>query len=530
MNRLALALCIALLPSPALADSVVVGSGTAASCSTAAYNAAMQVLVDGPQGRGGVLTFRCGSQPHTITMNREWGLTDEVLIDGAGLITLDGQNLHRFYQSYLLIEGRTEVTLRDIRLIRGFAASDFGGAVYVRQGTSMTLDGVTVADCRAATSGGAIAADAMTQLSITGSVFLNNRAGDGGALAIRAATQISDSVFSGNRAEAGNAEGGAIQSYEQSLTIANTVFQDNVSAWSGGAILKRNATLSLDGVSILRNTAPRDGAGVYTDASTSLQADRVKVIGNIGDGMYVAGGLVLRRGSFHDNRNNGIAKTALAMNSGNAALLIEKSTFGGNDNAIFLQRDSDATGIAGTLRLDNVTMHDSRFSAIGILDFPDRLNVEIDQSSLVEPTVSPLQSFRGRITYSASMIISGANQGCITLSSPPSAFISGGNNLVGPGCPRSGSDAAVQTLAELQLSALEDHGGDVKTLLPAATSPAIDRRSCINLDARDRPRPVDADQNGSVLCDIGAVERQLVELTDALFEDGFDPVMPRPGD
>lgn len=520
MNRLPFALLLAFLASPVLADSTVVGTGTAASCTTAAYNAALQLLVDGPQSRGGVLTFRCGPQPHTIAMDREWGLTDEVLIDGAGLVTLDGQNQHRFFQSFLLPQGRTEVTLRNLRLIRGFAGTDFGGAVYVRQGTSVTLNGVTVADCRAAISGGAVAADTQTQLNIAGSSFLNNRAGSGGALAIRAATQISDSVFFGNRAEAGNAEGGAIQSYEQTLSIAGSVFEENVSARDGGAILKRNASLVLDGVSLLRNNAPIDGAGVHADASTSVQADRVKVIGNIGDGIHVAGGLVLRRASFHGNRNNAIAKTALAIMSSSAPLLVEKSTFGGNDNAISLQRASNATNVPGTLRLDNVTVHNSRFSAIGILDFTGGVSVEVTQSSIVD-SVIPFQIYRSRVTYSDSIIFGGGSTNCAAWDDPPSPFISGGNNLVGPGCPRGGSDTAVQNVAELQLSALGEHGGEVQTLLPALTSPAVDRRACVNVDARDRPRPVDADQNGSALCDIGAVERQLAEVNDAVFADGF---------
>jgi hypothetical protein len=42
------------------------------------------------------------------------------------------------------------------------------------------------------------------------------------------------------------------------------------------------------------------------------------------------------------------------------------------------------------------------------------------------------------------------------------------------------------------------------------------------VDARDRARPVDGDQNGSALCDIGAAERQLVEVNDTLFRNGFD--------
>jgi hypothetical protein len=521
-HRLPFALCLAILPSLALGDSAVVGTGTAASCTTATYNAAMQVLVDGPQARGGTLTFRCGPQPHTIAVDREWGLTDDVLIDGAGLVTLDGQNLHRFYQTYLLNEGRTAVTLKNITLIRGYTSSDYGGAVYLRLGTSLTLDGVTVADSRATTSGGAVAAESLTQLAITRSAFLNNRAGYGGALAIRASTQIGNSTFTGNHAEASDAEGGAIQSYEQPLTITGGIFQENTSARDGGAIAKRNATLLLDGVSFVRNNAPNNGAGVYTDASANVDADHLQIVGNIGHGMYVAGGLILRRSSFMENRNNAIGKSALTMKSGTSALLVEQSTFSRNDNPILFERAASTTGNPGTVRLDNITVHDNRFSGLAVLDFAANANVVIDQSTIVETVASPLMLAFGRITYSGSIIFGPGNANCAAVGNPPPQYVSGGNNLVGPGCGRIGSDGAVQNAGELQLSALADHGGDVHTLVPAVTSPAIDRRACVNVDARGRPRPVDADQNGSPLCDIGAVERQLVETADELFRDGFE--------
>lgn len=531
MNRIAALLLIAMGFPLAYADDAVVGNGSAASCTTAAYNAAMQQLVDGPQARGGVLTFQCGAQPHTIAMDRPWNLTDGVLIDGAGLITLDGQNQHRFFQLFLLNQGQTEVTLRGIRLIRGFTSTDFGAAVYQRAGTRLTLERVTIADSRATTSGGAVAAETQTRLDIVDSDFLNNRAGDGGALAVRALTQITGSLFFGNRAEGILAEGGAIQSYEQPLSISDSVFEENSSARDGGAILKRGAVLTLERVSLLRNQATNRGAGVHSDGSTSVTANRIRAVANGGEGMYVEGGLTLTRGYFTRHVRIGVGFVtwaALTIRSGPSSALIEKSTFFSNVYGVRLERRVGADGVPGILRLDNVTSYGN---VVASVDFDDEVGgvsgvqVFVDQSSLVEPNTHPFVGRGARVSFANSIVFGGLTPNCEQASGGPAAqFASTGNNLVGPGCPRVGSDGAeVQTLLQLQLSGLANHGGEVDTLMPELTSPAIDRRACVNVDARDRPRPVAAIPGGNVLCDIGAVERQAAETLGLLFRDGFEP-------
>ena len=67
------------------------------------------------------------------------------------------------------------------------------------------------------------------------------------------------------------------------------------------------------------------------------------------------------------------------------------------------------------------------------------------------------------------------------------------------------------------LSALADHGGPTRTLLPAVGSPALDAGdpTLTGTDQRDLPR----NANGSA--DIGAVERQYPE--DLILRNGFDP-------
>ena len=63
--------------------------------------------------------------------------------------------------------------------------------------------------------------------------------------------------------------------------------------------------------------------------------------------------------------------------------------------------------------------------------------------------------------------------------------------------------------ADPLLGALADNGGLTPTLLPGVGSPAIDgghADACADIDQRGFARPQDSDINGSIRCDIGAVE------------------------
>ena len=60
------------------------------------------------------------------------------------------------------------------------------------------------------------------------------------------------------------------------------------------------------------------------------------------------------------------------------------------------------------------------------------------------------------------------------------------------------------------LSPLGNYGGPTQTHIPLAGSPAIDHGNnadCLDVDQRGQHRPV----NGT--CDVGAVERQLVDFS-----------------
>ena len=112
--------CTSALPAGAQAADVsrpttVVGTGTAASCTFAALNAAVT--------KGGVITFNCGAAPVTIAVTATMKLPTgaDTVIDGGNRITLDGQNavqILSFNHGDFMVNN-TRVTLQHLTLVNG---------------------------------------------------------------------------------------------------------------------------------------------------------------------------------------------------------------------------------------------------------------------------------------------------------------------------------------------------------------------------------------------------------------------------
>src|SRR5262245_43150569 len=84
---IACALAVTLLGAPGaqpVRAGGVVGNGTPASCTEAAFDAALTT--------GGTITFNCGPAPFAIPITSRKSINADTTIDGGGKITLDGLN------------------------------------------------------------------------------------------------------------------------------------------------------------------------------------------------------------------------------------------------------------------------------------------------------------------------------------------------------------------------------------------------------------------------------------------------------
>ncbi len=533
MNRLLALARFASLPLNAYAESAVVGTGTPASCTTSTYNAALSLVVNDNQG--GVLTFNCGENPHTIPVSTAHILQNFVVIDGGGRITLNAQDQTRFYViNQDGPKGQTQITLQNITLDRGASGAEpFGGAVLVNANTRLDLNNVTISNSLASVSGGAIATFANVTLNIDNSRFLGNLAANGGAIATRATVTVFDSTFSNNNASGG--EGGAIQSYEQQVNIVRSRFLGN-SARLGGAIFKGNAELYFSESSFDGNTSGEDGGAIYLRADVSFADAEYSVLRNnaaVRDGgaLFTKGSAYIEDSAFSGNS----ARAGGAIRSDGGELSLERVTL--NDNTARTEGGAISSLAVSALigrnpHLLYVTTSNNSATEGNGGDFAflssNGIAALIENCTLMGGTASGTGSTlhvsgSQLLEVERSLIWAAAGNTCST--STTTSITSLGSNIGALGCGMNApSDAISSTFAGFGLAALAHNGGRIDTFLPQPGSAAIDRggMDCFWRDARELPSPIDGDGNGSVLCDAGAVERQLVEVPGALFRSSFE--------
>ena len=217
---------------------------------------------------GGHITFDT-TTPVTIDISSKIALSTDhdTVLDGKGLVTLDGQGVTRIFKKEWHDPSYTvSITLQNIRLINGKAPSGgstgdhSGGAVNVgHPGTRLyiinsTFENNSTTDINTADNqGGAIFVHNSYETVITGSTFISNRAGNGGAFGgIATGLFVINSTFTGNGAvdESGDGivkgHGGAIHldgvtnSYNpdsnKRLHVCGSVFNNNTSVRGGGAL------------------------------------------------------------------------------------------------------------------------------------------------------------------------------------------------------------------------------------------------------------------------------------------------------
>ncbi len=276
----------------------VVGTGTPASCTSAAVVAAVTA--------GGVVTFNCGPNPHTITLSETLKVrnsTRKLVIDGGGKVTLSGGNSKRILYidtcdaSLGSVSGNClyapkwpEVTVQNITLANGNATN----ASYVSPG-----------DVNQGSNGGGAIFALGGRLKVVRSVFQQNvcatNGPDLGGAAIRILAQrsstpnnldsshaaynqepaaIVQSTFGGASGKGNScSNGGAISGLRTPITVLNSNISYNNAVGccsnpakpgtpgggSGGAIYTDGDTydLRIAGSNIQYNTAKAGGSAIF---------------------------------------------------------------------------------------------------------------------------------------------------------------------------------------------------------------------------------------------------------------------------
>jgi hypothetical protein len=289
----------------------VVGTGTPDSCTADAFIDAV--------AQGGVITFDCGPDPVTITLDRPAKVFNdtgpEIVIDGQGLVTLSGGGSTRILYMNTCDEDQVwttdhcqdqdhpRLTVQNVTFIDANSKSeeeyDGGGAIWVRGG----------------------------RFKVINSRFFNNVCADtgpdvGGA-GIRVFSQyqglpvyVVNSTFGGAEGF-GNvcSNGGGISSIGVSWTIINSLFSYNEAignggnpaeagtpgGGSGGAIYNdgETMTLSLCGTLIEHNRVNAYGAAIFFVSNNhdgTLRIEDSVIRDNIGGSWHILPGI-----SMHDD-------------------------------------------------------------------------------------------------------------------------------------------------------------------------------------------------------------------------------------
>ena len=276
----------------------VVGTGTAASCTSAAVLSAAAA--------GGVVTFSCGPSPVTIPLSQTIKVrnsTARLVLDGGGMVALSGNGSRR-----ILYVDTCDTSLGSVS----------GNCLYAPQGPKLTVQNLTLADGNATnatyvspgdtgqgSNGGGAIFQLGGRLKVVRSVFVRNVCAstgpDLGGGAIRVLAQhsatpndldasyaardqdpvaIVQSTFGGAVGQGNRcSNGGAVSGLRTPITMINSLVTDNsavgccanpphsgtTGGGSGGAIYTDGTSydLKITGSDLERNSAKAGGSAIF---------------------------------------------------------------------------------------------------------------------------------------------------------------------------------------------------------------------------------------------------------------------------
>jgi hypothetical protein len=499
---------------PAVLTNPIVVSG--ASCTRDGIQAALT--------QGGSILLNCSASPITIPIDKtlNFNPVKDTILDGNGLVTLDGNNagtiLFKGWHDASKVPSVT-ITLQNIRLIHGRAPASgetSGGALSAGYpGTRLhiidsTFENNTTTNTHMPDNqGGAIFVHNSNEITISGSVFQNNSAGNGGAVGgIATGILISNSLFKGNQAVDDTDDSQIVRGYGGALSV-DGVFND-----TNPNTVNR---VHVCGSRFEQNKAVRGGGAVdevLSDGYNTLALfERSSFVGNEVSG--VGGKFGTGGGIYHveDDRVGGSnednfeivdstfsANKALAQGGGVWVTILGRgqvmnTTFSDNTTTAALNQVGMGGAMAvmdGTFMISNTTFANNHAAYMGGALFGSGQSITLSNTIFYRNTLNK-QDLPSTTQW----------QGYQT----SETMLDGGNNIQ---FPQKKPDwptvddkwiTASPTILDPLLLSLADNGGPTQTMGLQAGSPAIDAGNAAHCSGLDQRRYM---RQGR--CDIGAYE------------------------
>lgn len=405
-------------------------------------------------------------------------------ITATAQVTLTGLTIQNGSDNGYLgggIRANGALTLIDARLTANYSSAS-GGAIASQK--TLVLMNTDVISNRSGFGGGIYATGPLTMTG--GQILSNSVSSGGGGVRASGSAFLSGTLLRGNHADSTSSSGGGLNFSGSRLQLMNVTLISNTAQSEGGGLTSNGATI-LNNVIISGNVASDgvthgEGGGIRFRGTGVLELNDVTISHNQGTagggGIFTEGPIRLNRVTLSDNRGGSFGG-ALFISGTTTLVVMTNTTVSGNS------LDAGAGGgiyNVGVLSMTNATVVSNTAPAFGSAIY----------------NAGPLYARNTIIAKSP-----GSVQAC-----NGDALTSHGHNLDNDGTCSLTATGDLSNTNPL-LGVLRDNGGATWThaLLPA--SPAIDRgdnAGCPNRDQRGTLRPLDGDDNGSSVCDIGAYE------------------------
>jgi len=377
-----------------------------------------------------------------------------------------------------------------------------GGGIYNNQ-SSPTLTNVTFTTNTASYGGGMYnygsSSPTLTDVTFSGNTATND---GGGVYNNTSSPMLINVTFSSNSADSSGGRGGGMHNFESSPTLTNVTFSSNSAHDGGGLFNNINSNPTLTNVSFSGNSATYWGGGINNQSNSNPNLTNVTFscnsAGESGGGMLnVQSHPTLTNVTFSSNS----ADYSGGMANSESSATLTNVTFFGNS----------ATNYGGGMgnyyysgTMTHVTFSGNTAGINGGGMKGERSNPTITNSIFWGNTPDQLDFVLVPFPIISYSVIEGG--------------FTGGTNII---------------TTDPLLGSLADNGGFTQTLALEAESSAIDTAdptSCPAFDQRYYFRPIDGDESGSAVCDMGAYEYGSYEVDFSLTVDvegeGSVPINP----